>query len=302
MKEKFELFLKAEKNYSEHTITNYLSDIEEYKLFLASEGVENETDVTKNSARHFLSYLKTKHLKSRTISRKMSSVRSFYNFLLQEGLVSVNYFNSIQSFKIEKTLPKFFYEPEMDKIFHAIKTDTPEGKRNYLIMEMLYGTGLRVSELVSLKLKNVNTISREIRVLGKGKKERGIPIYDRIISEYEEYVKNDRYSLMARAHGKINDYVFLNSLGKPLTARGVRLILNNIISELSDSFKISPHMLRHTFATHLLNNGADLRVVQELLGHENLSTTQIYTHVSNEDMKLEYMNLFPRAKRKEEDD
>ncbi len=292
-------YISVEKNYSEYTYTNYKKDILEFKDYLNREKFGSLLKFSNNAERHYLAYLNTKKLKTRTVARKMSALRSFYRFLINEGLTDVNKFNEVTSPKLEKVLPRFLYVEEIEKMFDSINTDDALGKRDYAILEFMYGTGVRVSELCNIKIDDIDYVNHQVIVLGKGAKERYLPLHELIIEALENYVGDARCTLQARNKKEICDNLFLNHHGGPLTPRGVRVILEKIVNEASESFHISPHMLRHSFATHLLDNGADLITVQELLGHENLSTTQIYTHISKEQIKREYMDKFPRAKRDE---
>lgn len=292
---KFCDYIKVEKNYSDYTVENYKRDINEFKQYLENENFGNLKDFTNNANRHYLAYLNQKKLRTRSVARKMSSLRSFYRFLVNEGIVKTNKFSDINSPKLEKILPKFLYVEEIEKMFDSIDTETVLGKRDYAILEFMYGTGVRVSELCNLEIDDIDYINKQVIVLGKGNKERYLPLHDLIIEALEVYVNEAREVLQMRNKKEVSTKLFLNHHGGALTPRGVRVVLENIVKDASESFHISPHMLRHSFASHLLNNGADLITVQELLGHENLSTTQIYTHISLEQIKREYMNKFPRA-------
>jgi len=296
MIEKFEMYLRNERNYSEYTILNYINDINEFKDYLQKESLGTLQSPTSNASRYYLFYLNNKGYKPRTTARKMSSLRSFYRFLMREGEVKENIFSDVSSPKIDKTLPKFLYSNEVESLFASINRETEVGKRDYALLELLYGTGIRVSECCSLEIDSIDYYNNNIIVMGKGKKERYLPLYDRLKEALYDYIEHARFKLLAK--GKTNNnQLFLNYRGGALTPRGVRVILNNLTERAAETFKISPHMLRHSFATHLLDNGADLRSVQELLGHVNLSTTQIYTHVSKEKLKEEYLKHFDRARR-----
>jgi integrase/recombinase XerC len=212
-------------------------------------------------------------------------------------LCEKNPFGEVSAPKLDKTLPKFLYSEEMEILFESINTQTLLGIRDNALLEFMYGTGVRVSELCSIKEKDIDYINKQVIVLGKGKKERYLPLHDLVIESLQEYVSFARNELQLKNKKEVSDILFLNNHGGPLTPRGVRDILNRLVTKASETYKISPHMIRHTFPTHLLNNGADLITVQELLGHANLSTTQIYTHISKEQLKREYMDKFPRARR-----
>lgn len=298
---KFKDYLAVERNYSEYTVLNYINDINEFSNYLIKENFGDLLNFNPKTTRYYLSNLHDKGFKPRTIARKMSSLRSFYKFLLQEGIVDRNVFSEITSPKLDRKLPKFLYYKEIDEMFEAIDVNTDIGIRDYALLELLYGTGIRVSEACELELSDIDFYNKNMIVHGKGNKERYLPLHDNICSALLDYIDGSRCRLLAKSKSGDNPTLFLNFKGGSLTTRGVRVILNNITEKAAGNIKISPHTLRHSFATHLLDNGADLRAVQELLGHVNLSTTQIYTHVSKEKMREEYMMNFPRARRKDDE-
>lgn len=297
--DKFCEYIRVEKNYSLYTVSDYKKDILDFADFLIREKFGSLERFGNNANRYYLAYLNQKGLRTRSVARKMSSLRSFYRFLVNEGICDINKFAEVTSPKLEKILPKFLYLEEIDKLFDSINTDTLLGKRDYAILEFMYGTGVRVSELCSLEIDDIDYVNKQVIVLGKGSKERYLPLHELIIESLDDYVSSARIELQARNKAEISNKLFLNHHGGELSPRGVRVILEKIVKNASESFHISPHMLRHSFASHLLNNGADLVTVQELLGHENLSTTQIYTHISKEQIKREYMDKFPRARRED---
>lgn len=301
MIKRFAEYLRVERNYSLYTVDNYVNDVLEFERFLKREEYGNLIDARPNYARYYITYLMEKNYSPRSVARKLSSLRSFYKFLFREGIVKNNVFSEATSPKLNKTLPKFLYFEELDELFDSIDTASAIGKRDYALLELLYGTGMRVSELCSINLGDIDYFAKNIIVMGKGNKERYLPLYDGAISALKDYINFARGELLAKAKGIKTNALFLNHRGGPLTPRGVRVVLDNICEKASSNLHISPHMLRHSFATHLLDNGADLRSVQELLGHANLSTTQIYTHVSKEKLKEAYMEYFPRAKREEKE-
>lgn len=222
-------------------------------------------------------------------------MRSFYLYLEREGIVENNPFSHVTLPKQKRTIPIFFYKEELEELFDVCDLSTPLGQRNQAILEVLYGTGIRVSECQSLRIDNVDFVLNTVLVLGKGNKERYIPFGQHAKDALETYINDGRRKLLEKSNGE-TDYVFLNARGTPLTARGIRYVLDKVVQEASLTLDIHPHKLRHTFATHILNEGADLRTVQELLGHENLSTTQIYTHVTKDHLRSVYMASHPRAK------
>lgn len=299
MIEKFIDYLRVERNYSPHTTLNYRIDIDSFFDYLKMSEMGNYLKINRNTPRYYLSYLNQKGYSSRTVARKISSLRSFYKFLLQEGVVNSNVFSEMISPKIDKSLPKFLYFEELDALFASINTKTDVGKRDYALLELLYGTGIRVSECCNLQLDDIDLYNKNMIVMGKGSKERYLPLHDNICHALMDYLETARTHLLAKAKNGIHNFLFVNARGGPLTTRGVRVILNNINNRAAADLNISPHMLRHSFATHLLDHGADLRSVQELLGHANLTATQIYTHISKEKLKEAYAEFFPRARKKD---
>lgn len=291
---RFQEYLISERHYSEHTLTSYLTDITTLLRFLDTEEFGLLDQVTPRISRYYVATLHENY-SPKSIARKISSLRSLYQFLVDDDLIVDNPFLNIELPKQGKKLPKFIYPDEIENLFQSIDTSTKLGKRNYLILEFLYGTGVRVGELCQIKLNDIDYFQDLVLVHGKGSKDRLVPLHSRLIDELTDYVLTTRKNLLGSQH---NPYLFLNHRGQPITTRGIRMIINKILSESGENLKISPHTLRHTFATHLLNNGADLRSVQELLGHEHLSSTQIYTKVSKETLKESYMKGHPRAKRK----
>ncbi len=281
--EKYIRYLEIEKNASEHTILNYKKDLEEFKKFLGEAKIESVSYLT---LRKFLSTLKERGLKSRSISRKLSSLRSFFRFLNREGFLKSDPTSAISSPKLEKHLPIFLTEDEITRLVESPDTKELSGFRDRAILETFYSTGMRVSELIGLNQENIDFFGGVAKVMGKGRKERLTPIGDRALLAIREYLERRDNSQPA---------VFLNKNGRRLTARGVRVILDKYVRILALRENISPHSLRHSFATHLLNRGADLRSVQELLGHANLSTTQIYTHLTTDRLKSVYDKAHPRA-------
>lgn len=298
--EKYEHFLSDERNYSEHTISNYIRDIRQFKQYINAQELKSFLDVSSNIARYYISHLNEKGYHSKSAARKISSLRGFYQFLLEEGEVDNNIFSEVESIKVPKSLPKFIYQNEMERLFESIDCSSNLGKRDFCILELMYGTGIRVSELSSIKTSDIDFFNRQLLVMGKGKKERYVPLHGKLIEALQEYILNARTKLLVNNKLNPTDHLFLNFKGTPLTPRGVRDILDRMVENAGELFSISPHMIRHSFATHLLDRGADLRSVQELLGHVNLSTTQIYTHVSKDKLKQEYDTHFPR--KKEDDD
>lgn len=226
-----------------------------------------------------------------SIDRKLSSLRGFYKYLANEGIVESNIFSHVSGPKKDKKLPRYFEYNELEELFEVPYLGDPFGQRDRLLLEMIYATGVRVGELVNICIKDIDRSSRTILILGKGNKERYVT--------YGDYCSEALDMYLSDGYRKINknsiDNLFINNLGGPLTERGVRYILNKIIKQTSIHKNISPHMIRHSFATHLLNEGCDLLTVQKLLGHESIKATQIYTHVTTDRLKEVYYHAFPRA-------
>jgi integrase/recombinase XerC len=285
-------YIQLEKNYSSHTVREYETDIKEFFRFLESESVQDLEQVEYIHARLYVTKLYENKLSRTTISRKISAIRSFYKFGNREFGFNEDAFRSLYHPKKEERLPHFFYEEEMQELFTAVEGDELIDIRNRALLELLYATGIRVSELTSLEEVDIDLRLGILRVMGKGRKERYLPFGQFALDSLEHYLEVARPRLMKQ---KKHQVVFTNMRGEPITPRGVRFILNEIVKKASLHTKIYPHMLRHTFATHLLNNGADLRTVQELLGHSQLSSTQVYTHVTKEHLRKTYMNAHPRA-------
>ncbi len=293
--EKFLSYLDIEKNYSPHTLLNYKLDLVEFIEFIEDKPLEK---VEYNDFRRFLAQLRTRQFKPRTLARKLSSIRSLFKFLQREGHIKENPAILLMTPKLDKTLPNFLSEGEMTELIEAPKTgDKKAGQRDRAIFETLYSSGLRVSELVGLNVDHIDFIGNVIKVLGKGKKERIVPIGDSALKEIRAYLAQRPVNEGVKPVGSLREEraVFLNKNGKRLTDRSIRNIINKHILQTSIKNKVSPHVVRHSFATHLLNRGADLRSVQELLGHVNLSTTQIYTHITTERLKSVYDKAHPHA-------
>jgi tyrosine recombinase XerC len=281
--DKFFTYLEVEKNYSSHTTLNYRIDLEEFAKFLGKVPVES---VEYPDLRRFLAQLKGRNLKPRSLARKLSSLRSFFKFLQREKVIQTNPAKLLVTPKLDKPLPHFMSEEETLQLIESPKTGKINSPRDKAIFEILYSTGIRVSELVGLNVDDVDFIGNIIKVMGKGKKERMVPIGDQALQALKNYLDNRKID---------NTFVFANKGGTRLSDRSVRNIINKYILEQAMAQHVTPHMFRHSFATHLLNHGADLRSVQELLGHVNLSTTQIYTHLTTDKLKKVYDQAHPRA-------
>lgn len=289
--EEYRNYLEYQKNYSLYTVENYCSDIEQFLEYLNSENI-NFKKVEYSDLRFYLMYLKDEKCENNSsIDRKLSALRGFYKFLANEGIVQNNVFSLMSGLKKEKKLPRYFEYNELEELFKVSDLRTPLGQRDRLILEMLYGTGVRVGELVSIKVSDIDLGSRTIIILGKGNKERRVT-YGEYCDEILKLYLNDGY---LRLNTFKSPFLFLNNRGEVITERGIRYVLDQIIKNTSLNKSISPHVLRHSFATHLLNEGCDLLTVQKLLGHESISATQIYTHVTTDRLKEVYYNSFPRA-------
>jgi len=285
--DKFLNYLKIEKNMSPHTVINYSVDLRDFAKFLGDDADIEKVEYL--TLRKFLADLKVKNYSKRTVARKLACLRSFFKFLYREGHIKTNAMLGVSTPKLDKKLPIFLDEGEVAKLLEAPDTSDVSGLRDRAILETIYSSGLRISELVGLNIDSIDFIGGVLKILGKGRKERLAPIGDRALKCIRSYLEK-------RGGGKLDKKaVFLNKSGTRLTDRSVRRVLEKYIHITSLRQDISPHTLRHSFATHLLNRGADLRSVQELLGHMNLSTTQIYTHVTSERLKAVYDKAHPRA-------
>ncbi|MGA4513856.1 tyrosine recombinase XerC [Staphylococcus caledonicus] len=294
MKEIQEIFLnmlKVERNFSAHTLKSYHEDLIQFNHFLDQELLNLKTFEYKD-ARNYLSFLYSQNLKRTTVSRKISTLRTFYEFWMTQDESVVNPFVQLVHPKKEQYLPQFFYEEEMEELFNTVAKDSKKGLRDRVILELLYATGIRVSELVNIKLSDIDMSLPGVKVLGKGNKERFVPFGEFCRQSIEQYLNEFKPVQHAR-----HSFLIVNMKGEAITERGVRHVLNDIVKRTAGVTEIHPHKLRHTFATHLLNQGADLRTVQSLLGHVNLSTTGKYTHVSNQQLRKVYLNAHPRAKK-----
>lgn len=286
-------YMEYERKYSLETVKSYESDILQFFSFCDMRG-QSFLTISYPFAREYLRYLNEELLeKATSVSRKISSLRGFYQFLMHQEKVSANYFQLLVLPKKEKRLPRFFEYQELEELFSTPDKTTPLGQRDSLVLEMLYATGCRVSELVSIRIEDIDFSAMRIKIMGKGSKMRYVYFEDVCLDALKLYLKDGREKLVSSP----TTVLFLNHRGRPLTTRGVRYLLDQLIWKTSIHKNISPHMLRHSFATHLLNEGCDLLSVQELLGHENLKTTSIYTHITTDRMKDVYLKTHPRARK-----
>ncbi|MBA7681630.1 Tyrosine recombinase XerD [subsurface metagenome] len=291
-------YLEAERNASPYTVRNYTTDLLDFFQFLRDKEIGSLKEVDRHTLRDYLSHLMERGFVKASIARKLSAIRSFYRYLLREEIISTSPVATTSSPKLDKRLPSFLSIEEINRLLEAPDLSTSQGLRDRALLELLYASGLRVSELVSLNLEQVNLDTNEIRVWGKGSKERMVLMGKPAARALTAYLNQGRPELLGE---KRSNALFLNRYGKRLIERRVQRILEKYTNIAGIGKRVYPHMLRHTFATHLLDGGADLRVVQELLGHASLSSTQIYTHVSKSQAKKVYLSAHPMAQEKDDD-
>ncbi|MFW8051804.1 site-specific tyrosine recombinase XerD [Vagococcus fluvialis] len=288
-------YLKIERGLSDNTIQSYQRDLKQYLLFLAEEKKEDWEDIDRYLVLDFLEQLRNEGKSSATIIRMVSALRKFHQFLRQERYTDNDPMQHVDTPKKQQKLPKTLSIKEVEKIIEAPDTSDILGIRDRAILELMYATGLRVSELITLKLDDLHLSLGLIQTLGKGDKERIIPIGDQAINWINIYLEKSRPELLAKNKKEKTRVLFLNYKGEGFSRQGIWKNLKVYVVQAGIEKEVTPHTLRHSFATHLLENGADLRVVQELLGHADISTTQIYTHISKKRMADVYKNYFPRA-------
>lgn len=287
--EEFLRYLLIDKGYSNNTIESYKMDLDKFKEF--NKG-KNISDISNNDLKKYVKWLKENKLNEKSISRNISCLRSFYKFLVIEKYTKNNTADSVYLPKIKKMLPTTLTEEEVINLLDIDLIDC-FSYRNKAMLEVMYATGMRVSELVNLKLNDIDLSQDIIRVFGKGSKDRVVPIGDYAKKYITIYLKNYRSSMLKKYN---NDYVFLNNHGSKMTRQGFFKIIKKLASEKGIKKELSPHTIRHSFASHLLKYGADLRTIQELLGHSDISTTQIYTHLTNEELRKNYEEYHPHGK------
>jgi len=293
--ESFINYLSVERGHSEHTLAAYRNDLKSLIEFAIdqNQAVSNWNGVSESDIRSYLLDLDERGYAASTKSRKIAAAKSFFKFLHQEQIIDENPLNEVRQPKAGQSLPKALSIEEVDLLLDAgSDTDTVEEARDVAMVELMYAAGLRVSELVGLNLRDVDLDAGTVRTIGKGSKERIIPIYDSAAESIAEYIT---YSRPSHVHDPNEEALFLNRRGTRITRQAYWLRLNKLATKVGISSKITPHMLRHSFATHLLHGGASLRHVQELLGHSSIATTQIYTHLSNDHVRSEYAKAHPRA-------
>ncbi|HOI85906.1 MAG TPA: tyrosine recombinase [Acholeplasmataceae bacterium] len=298
--ESFQLYLSVERNYAPNTVKSYLRDVKDFDAFIQREELaEGLLDVRRERlGRHYLSYLDQEKYARKSIARKISALRMFYAYLVQEKMMDINIFEMLEAPKVPKKLPQIIQDEEIDHLFKSIDRMKPRGFRNYVLLDLLFSCGLRASELIDMTIRDIQLDREQILIHGKGSKDRYVPLHHHLIHDLRHYLTYTRPILLSKGNMIQTDHVFINYKGTPLTVRGLQKIILDILNRAGETYKLHPHMLRHAFATTLLNHGADLRVVQELLGHEHLKSTQIYTHVSSETLKAKYKQTHPRMVKK----
>ena len=292
-------YLEAEKNAALNTVRNYRTDLLDFFNFLKDEKIGTLNEVDKQVIRRYLSNLIKRAFVKASIARKLSALRSFYRYLKREGIIAVSPVANTTSPKLDKRLPAFLSQDEINRLLKTPDLSTPQGQRDRALLELLYASGLRVSEIASLDVGQVDLETNEIRVWGKGAKERVVLMGKPAAEALTAYLKKGRPELLGDK--KTSKALFINRSGGRLTERSVQLLLKEYAARAGIKKRVHPHMLRHTFATHLLDGGADLRVVQELLGHASLSSTQIYTHVTKSQARKVYLSAHPMAKEKRDE-
>ena len=293
--EQFRAYLLVEKNFSQYTAKAYTSDVMSFLIWLEDTDVSS---VDYNKIREYLRFIYKYNYKKTTVARKISALRTFYKYLYRERVVEANPVAGVSAPKKTKSLPKFLDKEEIEQILNNVNIESPSGFRNRAILELLWATGMRISELSGLNFGDLNLEHNEIKVFGKGSKERIVLISERAKQYLERYIHTAR-RLVAKDFPpppqEENSPVFINNTGYRLNPKTIRNVINSIAEKISLPKKVTPHMFRHSFATYLIENGADLRVVQELLGHASISNTQIYTHISTKHLTDTYNKAHPRA-------
>lgn len=291
-------YLEVERNVSVYTVRNYKSDLLDFFYFLRKKKVNSLEAVDRHVLRDYLSHLVEEGIVKASIARKLSAIRSFYRYLVREKMMPANPIEMVSSPKLDKRLPSFLTIAEVERLLNAPDLSTPQGQRDRALLELLYASGLRVSELVHLELGQINLDTNEIRVWGKGSKERVVLMGEPAAEALRNYLEQGRHKLLGEKRSKA---LLLNRYGQRIPERRVQKMLEDYAAKAGIEKRVHPHVLRHTFATHLLDGGADLRVVQELLGHAQLSSTQIYTHVTKGQARKVYLSAHPLAKEKDDE-
>ena len=294
--QKYIKHLQVERGISTYTVRNYSTDIQGFLDFLGSNGVTSLSKVDRAMMRRYLGWLQEQGIARGSISRKLSALRSFYRYLMRENLVNSEPMSSLSAPKLEQRLPTFLSIEDAVRLVEAPDTSTPNGMRDRAILELLYAAGLRLSEIVDLNIGDIDLNSRQIRAWGKGSKERIVLMGRPAAEALRRYLKSGRTRLQGK---KKTPALFLNRFGERIARRRIEYIIKKYAVKSGLDMRVYPHILRHTFATHMLDGGADLRSVQELLGHARLATTQVYTHVSQNQIRRTYLAAHPRSSKKE---
>lgn len=298
LKNEFEYYLRREKGLSNNTIVAYIKDIEQYIDHLEKHRkIKRANLIKKEDILAFLKVLRQHELTSQSIYRKLSSIKAFHKFLLLENEVVEDVSYSISSPKREKKIPEVLTIDEVVSLIDSLQGNDPIKMRNLALIETIYGSGLRVSELLNLRVSDVHLTEKYVKIVGKGNKERNVPLGDMSINAIREYITKARPKLLKLDH----NYLFVNQYGNKLSRQGFYKLLSKICEDVGITKNVSPHTLRHSFATHLLENGVDLKTLQDLLGHEDISTTQIYTHISKKHLEDAYLKTHPRATESDKD-
>lgn len=293
----FKYHLSIDKRASSNTINAYISDLEQYALFMNQyQGIHDEADIEREHIMKYMMSLKRKNLSKQTIARKVIAIKEFHKYLYSENITRENPAQFIDTPKTDKPLPVVLTKDEISLMLNSINGDTPIDIRNRAMMELLYASGLRISELLELTIRNIHLREKYIEVIGKGNKERKLPLGEMAIIYVRKYIETARLELKKDN----SDLLFFNYKGEKMSRQGFYKYIVNLAKSVGITKEISPHTIRHSFATHLLEGGVDLRFVQELLGHEDISTTQIYTHIDREKLKEMYDNTHPLAKNRKE--
>ena len=288
LQNKFITYLSSEKRFSEHTIKSYTTDLKQFTSFLSSEFqiIDEINEISFQIIRTWIASLLEKGINPRSVNRKISTLKTYFKFLIREGVLIENPMTKVVAPKSKKRLPVFIEEDQIASLLNEVQFEEGfVGQRNKLIIELFYVTGIRLSELINIKISDVDFNNQSIKVLGKRNKERIIPLSSNVVNDLNIFIENNQQ----------NKYLFTNLEGEKLYNKLVYRLVNKYIGEISSVNKKSPHILRHTFATHMLNNGADINAIKELLGHANLSATQVYTHNTIEKLKTVYKQAHPRA-------
>ena len=290
----FKMFLEVNKHLSKHSVESYMSDLNKYREYLLKKfEVKDITDIELDMIKKYIQTLKKGGFESSSISRKISAIKAFHKYIASDPEYAIrDVAQTLRKPKKEEKLPIVLTIEEINMMFDTIKGNEPMDLRNRCMLEFLYGSGLRISELLDLKTSNIHLHTKELNIIGKGNKERVVPLSDMSIDAFNKWMSNGRVKMPI----KPGNYIFINKSGDKLTRQGVWKLIKEIAKNAGITKEISPHTLRHSFATHLLNNGFNLRYVQFLLGHKDISTTQIYTHITTDKLRETYLTCHPRAK------